>query len=275
MNAPTVIRITDPGELAASLPAILGFEPSHGDMVVVGLHNGRRVGATARVDLPAEHAPAAHWTYLGQSIRNAVRQDGAGTAIVIVYDTRVRAMLAGTALDRAGVDVRQLAYVDSGTAWCIGVPCDGHPLPSAPTPVAAESVRHGRVVAESRAALAARVAPSGVAPDLATSGLLVQLADTASRDRRLATLARLADDELLPLRETYAAAARVGTGEGRNGALVMVAVASWLSGDGAMANVALDAVVGTYPLASLLRQGLAVPLSPTDLRGLLLLAGAL
>ena len=47
------VRISDPGEVAAALPHLLGFRPEE-SVVVVGLGgpSGGRVGLTVRADLP-------------------------------------------------------------------------------------------------------------------------------------------------------------------------------------------------------------------------------
>src|SRR3954452_16534640 len=56
--ADPVVRIGDSGEFAAALPVLVGFSPRESVVLVaLGGTSGRRVGLTARVDIPApEHA---------------------------------------------------------------------------------------------------------------------------------------------------------------------------------------------------------------------------
>src|SRR5688500_13414321 len=54
------VRLSDPGEVAAALPHLLGFRPRE-SLVVVSLRGGRtrRFGLAARVDLPPDEHRAA------------------------------------------------------------------------------------------------------------------------------------------------------------------------------------------------------------------------
>ena len=75
------VRISDPGEIAAALPHLLGFHPRE-SVVVIGLggRSGSRVGLTVRADLPGpgDARPAA------ASLARALRTDRPAAALVVV-----------------------------------------------------------------------------------------------------------------------------------------------------------------------------------------------
>jgi hypothetical protein len=172
---PYQVRISDPGELAAALPHLLGFRPRE-SIVVVGLggSSGFRVGLTVRADLPPPRQRQA-------AARDLVRRlvsDGPTAALVAVvseaadlggpmpdlpHRSLVHALVL--ALDAAGLAVRDALLVRSGRWWSYDCPqpcCApgaGTPLPGGVSALAAASVAAGVVVADDRADLAARIAP--------------------------------------------------------------------------------------------------------------------
>lgn len=274
MNAPPQVSLRGPRGLAAAVPSLLGFVPSTPSAVLVCTRD-RRMGLTVRADLEPSGPWDARFAPLADSLAPMLRREAptqvhligwgvaTGDADELHHELRRRGLPMGecvTVQDRDGV---LMALDEADPRW--------EPLGEDPIrPVAA--LASGAVVAGSREELVARIAPTGELPGPFDQYTLDALVDVGHRDARLRTLAALAldGDALRRVREVYARAARVGRGDGRDAALTMVAVSSWLTGDGAMANVALSACTPHYPLARLLRHALSIPLSPSDLRGLLL-----
>ena len=173
------VRISDPGEVVASLPQLLGFRPEE-SVVIVGLGgpSGGRVGLTVRADIP----PPMHAAPLATALARGVATDEpAGVLVALVseapdepgYDGElglphrdlVHALVV--ALADEGIPVRDAFLVRCGRWWSYDCPhpcCApgaGTPLPEGVTELAAASVVTGQVVARDRAELEARIAPSG------------------------------------------------------------------------------------------------------------------
>jgi hypothetical protein len=200
--SPSAARLASPGELAAAVPLLCGFVPDE-SLVLVALHGPRRrVGLTARVDLPAPRAEDA----LAAALADRLGADGAERAAVIVLTERggelpgaglVRAVAA--ALSARGVVPDEQLLVRSGrwssyrcSARCC--PPEGTPLPRGDrgglAQVAAELVLRGRAVLPSRAALARAVAaPAGAERRLCAARML---AATSARQREVAVRGRVA-----------------------------------------------------------------------------------
>lgn len=170
---PTV-RLSDPGEIAAALPYLMGFPPRE-SLVAVGLHDGR-VGLTARIDLPA----AAHRRTVVAGLVRSLLTDRPGAVLLAVVsedddavdltgapDLPHRTLVheAVLAFAAAEVAVPEVLLVRRGRWWsfdCPGSCCApgaGTPLPAGTSPLAAASVAAGHVLEPDRAALVRRLAP--------------------------------------------------------------------------------------------------------------------
>jgi Domain of unknown function (DUF4192) len=168
----------DPGEIAAALPYLLGFRPEESVVLVaLGGDGGDRVGVTVRADLPPPGAGGP----LVADLARRIATDGAAAAIVAVVsedgdlpdvpggpDLPHRDLVHALVLELAAADVpvREAMLVRGGRWWSFDCPhacCapgGGTPLPEGVSALAAACVAGGQVVAEDRAALAARLEPS-------------------------------------------------------------------------------------------------------------------
>ncbi|WP_346619095.1 DUF4192 domain-containing protein [Blastococcus montanus] len=178
------VRISDPGEVAAALPHLLGFHPRE-SVVLIGLggRSGGRVGLTVRADLPR----AGDAAVAARRLTRSLCSDRPTGALVVVVseapdDPDLDAAPGGLppggtglphrglahqlllALDAAGVGVRDVLLVRRGRWWSYDcpypccAPSAGTPLPEGVSELAAAAVTTGQVVAPDRAALAARIA---------------------------------------------------------------------------------------------------------------------
>jgi hypothetical protein len=153
------IRLSDPSELIAAVPHLLGFYP-HDSIVVVALH-GKKLGLTLRADLVgAEHAAAL----AEQLLRPIIRQDPTGVALVVIGGTptpdavpphRVVVDALHEVLARTGLPVLVAAWTPEtvhGAVWrCYHDPlCGGTVADPAASPLAAATVAAGAVTFSSR-----------------------------------------------------------------------------------------------------------------------------
>ena len=167
MTAPATARLSSPGEIVAVLPSLCGFPPTE-SLVLLSLRGPRkRVGLTARVDLPESAQEGAVAALCAERMRG----DGGSCVLVAVYSQRGRrpelVEAVGTACADRGVRVLEALHVQDGRWWsysCSGSCCPpgGTPVPLA-TPalglVEAERAASGRVVLGSREELVRSVAP--------------------------------------------------------------------------------------------------------------------
>ncbi|MGY1601518.1 DUF4192 domain-containing protein [Geodermatophilus sp. SYSU D00815] len=166
------VRLSDPGEVAAGLPHLLGFRPAESVVVVaLGGDSGGRVGLTVRMDLPPpRHAEA----FAAALTRSIATDDPTAVLLAVVSEARdepggadlphrplVHALVV--TLGAAGIPVRDALLVRGGRWWSYDCahPCcrpgAGTPLPEGVSPLAAASVATGQVVARSRDELGARL----------------------------------------------------------------------------------------------------------------------
>ena len=159
---PTTLVARSPQDLLAVVPVVLGFVPQ--DSVVM-LTFGARSAFHARIDLPPpEQAGEAVEALLEPARRHRVRR-----VVFLLYteDARraervCRALV--TDFERAGVEVVEALRAD-GRRWFAllpgrhGVPEWGVPYDVSAHPFAVQAVVDGRVTHDSRAALAASLAP--------------------------------------------------------------------------------------------------------------------
>jgi hypothetical protein len=176
---PIAVRISDPGEIAASLPHLLGFRPRE-SIVLVSLRgpSGGRVGLTVRADIPDAGQAAAVARVLGRSVCT----DGPRGVLVVVVSEAADDLApeaAGgrpdlphrglvweltTALAALGVPVPEVLLVRRGRWWSYDCPhacCAadaGTPLPSGVTELEVAAVATGMVVEADRDDLAGRIA---------------------------------------------------------------------------------------------------------------------
>ncbi|RZU32342.1 DUF4192 domain-containing protein [Blastococcus saxobsidens] len=140
------VRISDPGEVAAALPQLLGFRPQE-SVVLIGLGgaSGGRVGLTVRADLPAPRDRAAAAAQLVRSLRTD-RPAAALLAVVSEAPDEVDPWAIGHEADGA------LVPADELDPWAIGHEADGALVPAAELP-------HRELVHELVVALSAEHVP--------------------------------------------------------------------------------------------------------------------
>jgi hypothetical protein len=172
LPGPIDVRLSDLGELAASLPHLLGFRPLE-SVVLVGLTGpgGGRVGLTVRADIP----PPEHVRAVAEVASRGVLTDRPGGVLVAVVseasDTADglphRELVRRVVVELAdhGVPVPEVILVRDGRWWSYDCPhpcCapgSGTPLPSGVTELEVAAVATGVVVEPDRDGLAARIAP--------------------------------------------------------------------------------------------------------------------
>ena len=175
---PYRVSLGDPGELAAAVPRLLGFRPRE-SVVLISLTgpSGARVGLTVRADIP----PPEHAADVSGALGRSVRTDRPAAVVLLVIsedfpddegvgggaDLPHRPLVheLTVALHRDRIPVREALLVRDGRWWSYDCPADccrparGTPLPVGTSPFEAASVAAGVTVADSREALAARIAP--------------------------------------------------------------------------------------------------------------------
>lgn len=343
------VRLSDPGEVAAALPALLGFRPKE-SLVLVSLTDsgsgGGRVGLTVRADLPASGDAAVAAAVLARSVRTdrpsgvlvvvvsegadlagagaAVRDDDSGPS-GLPHRGLVREV--GAALARDAVPVRLALLVRGGRWWSYDCPRSccapgaGTAVPEGVTVLEAAAVATGTVVERDRGDLARRIsAPDGAgrAAMAATCDLVGVECSTRVLEAGLDAMAEeswsaitaaagrcrpdspgpaLSDREVARVlcglrdRDVRDRALELATGADAPAAEILwtectrrapaalvaapatlLAVSSWLRGDGAMANVALTRALTAepaYALARLLARALGECLPPAELRAMI------
>ena len=158
-----VARLSSPGAIVATLPSLCGFPPED-SLVVLSLRGERRrIGLTARLDLPGESSEGA----AAEMLAERLRLDGAREAVVVVLSPQRHPSLVDAvrdALADRGIDVHEALHVDEGRWWsyeCTGSCCppEGTLVPPPPTLVEAQRAMAGKAVLASREELVASLAP--------------------------------------------------------------------------------------------------------------------
>ncbi|MGY1593288.1 DUF4192 domain-containing protein [Geodermatophilus sp. SYSU D00708] len=177
------VRLSDPGDIAAALPALVGFHPHESVLLVaLGGPSGGRLGLTVRADLPGRRASPAVARALARSVAT---DEPAGVVVAVVSEAPddeeplpgqpADEVVAGLphrdvvhelVLALAGLDipVRDALLVRRGRWFSYDCPetcCapdGGTPLPAGVTELEVASVASGVVVERDRAALEARIA---------------------------------------------------------------------------------------------------------------------
>ncbi|MCD0451802.1 DUF4192 domain-containing protein [Actinocorallia sp. API 0066] len=293
--APLVIR--GPGELIAAIPYMLGYHPAH-SLVAVGV--GGPGGACAvRHGLELADGVAAH-------IAGLLSVHGFGGALLVGYGEAAVAdpavASARRALARVGLEVWDALRVHDGRYWSYLRPAEAG-VPLTPTTLEVQAVVNGMVALPSREDLAAFVAPlpdpvaSAVARETAlaerqrfdrAAGLrLVRevvagvgsgrpppgLAEIArftvalSRVRlRDEAWVRISPNALPEHRDFWLHVVRRTAPAYRPAPACLLAYCALVTGDGALANVALDLAEREdphYSMAALLRRALTSGIHPS------------
>jgi Domain of unknown function (DUF4192) len=169
------VRISDPGEVAAGLPHLLGFRPVE-SVVLIGLGgaSGGRVGLTVRADIPPPRHAAAR---AGALARGVATDEPAAVLVAVVSEAPdVPATPGGVDLPHRDlvhelvvtlaaedIPVRDALLVRGGRWWSYDCPhpcCApdaGTPLPAGVSELEAASVAAGQVLAQSREELQTRL----------------------------------------------------------------------------------------------------------------------
>jgi hypothetical protein len=163
------ISLSEPGDLIAATPALLGFVPRSSLVAMaLGGASGRRLGLTLRIDLP----PPEHMGEAAENVVTGVLLDHPAAVVVIVVGPGgdagppavefVERVMAGLA--EHGVDACHALWTEStatGSRWrCYGeCLCTGLVPPSSTSPLMAAARAEGRVVRADRSELERLVAP--------------------------------------------------------------------------------------------------------------------
>jgi hypothetical protein len=215
MSAPTAgrIRLSDPSDLIAAVPHLLGFHPRN-SVVLLALH-GRSLGLTLRADL-VENDQAA--VLAEQLLPPIARQRPTGVALVVIGDAGApdgdlphRALVDALddVLTGAGLPMVHAAWTAEtvrGAPWrCYDDPlCAGAVADPTTSPLAAATVAAGAVTFGSREEMAELVAAEDPAALQRRSVLL------AAADAEHPMSARLVAQRLARLKELHRTAAAAG-----------------------------------------------------------------
>ncbi|WP_300011161.1 DUF4192 domain-containing protein [Pseudonocardia sp.] len=165
----TVLRMSDLGELIASVPVLIGFRPCESlVLIALGGASRRRIGLTLRIDLP----PPEHVHDIAAHAVACLQADDVDGAVVVVFGAAGGtgparpdvAAAAVAALEDQGIRVHAAAWAEraeAGRRWACFDACGcGGLLPDpAATEAAATAVVEGKVVRTDREALRALVEP--------------------------------------------------------------------------------------------------------------------
>lgn len=167
---PEVVSVSDPGELIAATPVLLGFPPRSSLVAMaLGGASGARLGLSLRIDLPPpEHTPGA-----AESVVRGILLDDPSAVVVLVVGPGgdagppaaelVDRVVAG--LESRGVDVPLALWAEStegGSRWqCYDAcACTGIVPGADATPLVVAAIAEGRVVRGDRTELERLVAPA-------------------------------------------------------------------------------------------------------------------
>lgn len=152
MNTQFTVRVTGPGELLASIPALLGFHPPSGSLVLISLTDNT-FGLIVRADLPSADQ-------YGQLVRQAVTPAfvAEGTELVaVVIDDDPHTGLVDE-LQRSGITLAgayTVPAITAGARWRshLDPTISGHFPDPEFTAVHVATVAHGAVIYDSREAV--------------------------------------------------------------------------------------------------------------------------
>lgn len=166
---PATVSLSDPGDLIAATPVLLGFVPRSSLVAMaLGGASGRRLGLTLRIDLP----PPEHIAGAAESVVHGILLDHPSAVVIVVIGPGgdagppaaelVERVVAGLAA--RAVDACHALWTEStvaGSRWrCFDeCGCTGIVPRSSASPLAAVAHAEGRVVRADRAELEQLVAP--------------------------------------------------------------------------------------------------------------------
>ncbi|MBB4933257.1 hypothetical protein F4561_004077 [Lipingzhangella halophila] len=167
--APPTLTISEPRDLVAVIPYLLGYHPSD-TLVVIGLRGSpARARLTFRCDL-AEDA-AGYAADLAGRVAGALGAHGCDSALAAAYAPAVRATpcldAVRAGLATSGITVREALRVTGGRYWsylCADPDCcpgDGVPADPVRSPVAAAAVLSGLTAWRDRDQIRRYLAPVG------------------------------------------------------------------------------------------------------------------
>ncbi|MFL6238612.1 MAG: DUF4192 domain-containing protein [Actinomycetes bacterium] len=168
LSEPVRVKLSRPGDMAAAIPHLVGFQPQE-SLVVVSLH-GKRVGLTMRFDL----TPARYDSELAEQIAVRLVADRAESALLAVCTEEVPAdgphprhdliERLDRALRQRGIDLLDALLIRAGRWWSYRCddpsccPADGAEIPPG-IDIAAAHALMGRSPLPSRAALQEQIKP--------------------------------------------------------------------------------------------------------------------
>jgi len=162
------VSVRTPGDVLALVPYLLGYHPSDGDLVAVGLR-GTALVIAARAELPAAGTLRLRITARLDAMATQLARSGADVAVVIGYAPAQHldpVMTAVVPLITAhGIRVHECLRVSDGRYWsyrCTNSHCcppEGTAFEPRSTALAAQLTVAGRVALPNRAAIADRIAP--------------------------------------------------------------------------------------------------------------------
>jgi hypothetical protein len=155
MTPPDRLTVRSPADILGFIPHSLGYWPSS-SLVAMTLQ-GKRLGATLRLDLPGRGVLAAPAQFL-QAVRRYLEADKEADGTLLAFFTsngdasspsRYDSLLAGldSMLERAGMPVREAWYVGEDfwrEAWCMDVSCC--PVPGRPVQEIRDSMLNTEMV---------------------------------------------------------------------------------------------------------------------------------
>jgi hypothetical protein len=244
-----VVRITGRDSLLSAIPVILGFHPADSVVLACLQKGSNRLGPIVRADLAQYRSdPETLAEYLASSAsRHADR------CLLVFYGTRADPTGFGDLLRKHGMPVLGTAFVNNE--------------PHALLPeLHAEYIGLGNVVADNRAALAARVEfdpQTGNQPDL---DLMTAMRGSTTRDEFLAAHIAKSSNSL----EAVLATCRQVPDHARGAAnlCAVAAILAYRTGNGALAWLCLDRtqrIAARHSLAKLIVEVMNAAVPPADL----------
>ena len=191
-DAPVVVGLSNPGDVVSSVPALLGYRPTHSVVLILLGGPRRRVELTMRVDLP-EGGDPRRWVRVGAALVPGATASGADEAILVLIDAdmatgREAANHLGPVLVDLGIsladalvvfDERYASVLCSDPECC---PTEGRLVPGG-SAVAAAAVVTGRVIRDTRDELGAEIAPPDRSQSAASDRVATRLAASIQHGR--------------------------------------------------------------------------------------------